>query len=273
MKLSFTTLGCPGWDMATICKRGQEYGYQGIDFRGYLDTLDITLLPEFTTGGCVTRKRLADAGLEVCGVSSSITICVPEKLEANLEEARRTIAVAHSLGAPNVRVFGAGDLALTARDLVSAGQDCMERILALDGAQELHWLFETHDRWAKAETCRLLLDAIPNPAFGALWDVANAYFSGATNQPETFEALSGRIGYLHVKDAVHEPGHPLAVVDGWRYVPCGQGQLPLVEAIELMKSSGYDGWILFEHEKRWHPGLPEPEEAFPQFIEWASKVI
>jgi sugar phosphate isomerase/epimerase len=272
MNLSFTTLGCPGWDLDTICKRGREYGFDGVDFRGYLDSLDITLLPEFTTGAPATRQRLEDAGLAVCGISSSISVCVPEKLEANLEEARRTIAAARSLGAPNVRVFGGGDPRLPAQALVGAGQDCMERILALDGAQDLHWLFETHDRWAQAESCRLLLDAIPNPAFGALWDVTNAYFAGNTNPQETFAALCGRVGYLHIKDAVHDPGHPQAMEGGWRYVACGEGQIPLVEAIQLLKASGYDGWLMFEHEKRWHPNLPEPEEEFPRFVEWARGI-
>ena len=34
MKISFTTLGCPDWDLDTICRRGREYGYEGVDFRG-----------------------------------------------------------------------------------------------------------------------------------------------------------------------------------------------------------------------------------------------
>ena len=35
MKLAFTTLGCPNWDLDTICTRGKEYGYDGVDLRGY----------------------------------------------------------------------------------------------------------------------------------------------------------------------------------------------------------------------------------------------
>ena len=34
MKISFMTLGCPGWDLDTICARGREYGFDGVDFRG-----------------------------------------------------------------------------------------------------------------------------------------------------------------------------------------------------------------------------------------------
>lgn len=54
--------------------------------------------------------------------------------------------------------------------------------------------------------------------------------------------------------------------DGWHYVVPGTGELPLDESLSLLTKSGYDGWLLFEHEKRWHSNLTEPEEIFPQFV-------
>ena len=70
-----------------------------------------------------------------------------------------------------------------------------------------------------------------------------------------------------------DPGHQQAMNDGWRYVPPGTGQLPLAEAIARLKANGYDGWIMFEHEKRWHQQLPSPEEIFPQFVRWVLPLI
>jgi sugar phosphate isomerase/epimerase len=284
MKLDFMTLGCPKWDLATICKRGREYDFDGVDFRGYLDTLDVTFRPEFTVGAAVTRRMLAEAGLEVSAISSSITVCVPDKLEANLEEARRTIGVAHALGALNIRIFGGGDPNTPRLALTKIGRDCIEQILALDGAASLHWLFETHDLWVKAADCHLLLNEIPNPAFGALWDMGHTYRVGGEKPADTFKALcdrhgNSRVGYSHVKDAVYDTQHPLAMEDGWHYVLPGEGQLPLAESIALLRTIGYDsgkhpalGWLLFEHEKRWHAELLEPEVAFPAFTAWARNL-
>lgn len=273
MKISFTTLGCPGWDLETICRRGREYGYDGIDLRGYLGTLDVTRLPEFTSQAVETRRQLAEAGLAVSGISSSIKVCEAERLQDNIEEARRTIPTAKALGAQNVRVFGGGDLNQHPREeLAKIGCDAIEQILALDGASELHWLFETHDNWVKASDCRLLLDAIPNPAFGALWDIGHTPRVGGETPAETYAAVGPRVGYTHVKDALYEPGHPKAMADGWRYVFPGQGQLPLAEAVRLLQNHGYDGWFVFEHEKVWHPELAEPEEAFPAYARWAREL-
>ena len=34
MKLAFTTLGCPDWDLDTIISKAAEFGFDGVDFRG-----------------------------------------------------------------------------------------------------------------------------------------------------------------------------------------------------------------------------------------------
>jgi sugar phosphate isomerase/epimerase len=273
MKTSFLTLGCPNWDLETICRVGRENHYNGVDFRGYLEELDITRLPEFTTKAAGTRRQLEESGLAVSGISSSIQVCNLDAKEQNLEEARRTIPVALALGCQNVRIFGGGDLERFEREeLAKIGRDCIESILSLEGAQALHWLFETHDLWINSRDCRLLLEAIPNPAFGALWDMGHTARVGGESPQESYQSLAGRIGYTHVKDAVYDPGHPQAMQDGWRYVLPGQGQLPLADAAAILFKEGYQGWFVFEHEKRWHPELPEPEIAIPAFARWFRSV-
>lgn len=281
MKLSVMTLGCPTWDLDTILARAKEYGYQGVDFRGIQSEIDITKLPAFTTDIAATKRKIADHGLQTSGISSSIWVCDPAKRDANLEEAKRTIPVALELGAKNVRIFGGpggGVDALGGREKAAAiGRECIEAILALPGADKLSWNFETHDQWIKATDCTLLLNTINNPAFGACWDMGHTARVGGETPQQSYAAIGPRIRYAHVKDAAHDPSHPNAMqkgIDaGWRYVLPGTGQLPLADALKLLKANGYDGWVLFEHEKRWHPTLPEPEVAFPTFIAWVKKVL
>lgn len=274
MKIAFMTLGCPNWNLNTICARGREYGFDGVDFRGYLDEIDITKLPLFTTQTAETRRKLQDAGLEVSAISSSIQVCRVEARDKNMEEARRTIEVAQKFGCENVRVFGGGELDGSSHaELAKIGLDCMGAILELDGAVGLHWLFETHDNWIKSTDCKLLLDNIDNPAFGALWDMGHTARVGGETPQQSYAAVGPRIGYTHVKDAVYDPADEWAMQDGWHYVLPGEGQLPLAEAIGLLQQNGYDGWILFEQEKRWHPNLAEPEVAFPAFVKWIRPLL
>ena len=236
--------------------------------------MDITQLSAFTSGIAQTWQQLQDAGLEVSGISSSIRVCVPEKLQDNIEEARRSIPMAKTLDCEAIRVFGAGDSTAHSKEaLADIGRDTMEQILALDGASDLKWLFETHDEWIKAVECKLLLDRIPNEAFGVLWDMGHTARVGEESPEQTWQAVGPRVTYTHIKDAVYEPGHAEAMKDGWRYVAPGTGQLPLQEAIALLKQHGYDGWIMFEHEKRWYPELEDPDDIFPVFAAWARPLV
>jgi sugar phosphate isomerase/epimerase len=276
MKLSVMTLGCPTWDLDTVLARAKEYGYQGVDFRGLAGEMDITKLPLFTTDIAATRRKIAAAGLEVSGISSSIRVCDPGNRQGNIEEAKRTIPVALELGARNIRIFGGGkpDVAgnIDKAEAAKLGRDVIEEILALPGADKLSWNFETHDFWIKSTDCTLLLNTITHPAFGALWDIGHTSRVGGETPEQTYAAIGPRVRYTHFKDATMDKSHPDAmkkgVDEGWRYVLPGTGQLPLEEGLQLLIKNEYTGWFMFEHEKKWHPTLPEPEVAFPAFIHW-----
>ena len=274
MKLGFSTLGCPNWDVDAICRKGSAFGFQGVDFRGIQDQIDITATPEFTSDLPATKRKLSDGGMVVSGISSSLKICEKDKLETNLEEARRTIPLAHELNVDTIRVFGGGDPGKSAKaNLADVGRHTMDTVMALDGADRFRWVFESHDTWIAARDCKLLLDRIPNASFGALWDMGHTTRVGGEAPRVSLDALGDRVYCLHVKDAIFDRSHPQAMEDGWRYVPPGDGELPLAEALGILRQRGYDSWLLFEHEKRWHRDLPEPEEIFPKFITWYRELV
>ncbi|MDP6777234.1 MAG: sugar phosphate isomerase/epimerase [Candidatus Latescibacteria bacterium] len=273
MKIGFTTLGTPDWDLDTICERGREFGFDGVDFRGIGEQIDITLLPEFTTGLGATAAKLEAAGL-AGGVSTSLKICDAQMMDQNVEEAVRAIPVAKALGIGVVRVFGGGDpVAHSVEALADVGQETMEAVLALDGARDLQWVLETHDHWISSSDCKMVLDRVPDPAFGILWDIGHTSRVGAEDPEASLDVLGDRVYHLHVKDAIHDSNHPDAMQDGWRYVDPGTGQLPLAPALRVLQGRGYDRWVIFEHEKRWHAELPEPEEVFPKFMAWIKGIL
>ena len=274
IKISATTLGCPGWDLDTVLDRYVEYGFDAVDFRGLNGVIDITTLPEFTSGLPDTRMKIEDHGLVTTAVNTSISICVPEKLDQNLEEARRNIEVAVGLNASDIRVFGNGNIKEKSREeLVKIAADTMHRIMDLDGATQLQWAFETHDHWSSGVLTKTILDAVDLENFGALWDVGHTPRLSDESPQETFDILKGRIFNTHFKDAIYDPSHPQAMKDGWRYTFLGEGEVPLVEAVKILKDNGYEGCLTLEHEKHWHPELAEPEEAFPQAADWFRKQL
>lgn len=264
-----STIGCPDWDLATVCQRANEYGFEGLDFRGLQDELDITQIPAFTKNLDQTKELFAESNLEVSAISSSISLGDEEGQDENLRAAKRLISMARNLDTNYVRVFGNGDLENRSRSaLIETAAETMDEILELDGSREVQWLVETHDHWTSGQDCRELLNRISDPNVGVLWDIGHTTRVSEESPGETYDLIGSEIEYVHLKDAVYDNDHPEAMEDGWRYVLPGHGELPLVEGLRVLQAEGYDGWIMFEHEKRWHPELAEPEEAYPRFLEW-----
>jgi sugar phosphate isomerase/epimerase len=273
MKLSFMTLGCPAWDLDTVLRRAKEYGFDGVDFRGLKDEpKDISLTKEFTSELKTTKRRLEDAGLEVSCISSDMRVCDAKTANEHVESARRIIPIAIELNCKFVRVFGGGDLKSNSiNQLAAEGQKTIEKVLKLDGADQVQWVFETHDNWVSSKDCKLLTDAVASPNFGILWDMAHTSRTSKESPQQTLELVGDRVRYLHIKDAKHDPTHPDIMKDGWRYVSPGEGDLPIEKGIRSLLDRGYNGWFTFEHEKRWQPKLEEPEVAFRKFSEWMQK--
>ena len=269
MLVSTSSLGCPAWTLEDIVRRFPGYGLEGVEFRGIAGGLDITVLPEFTSGLAKTAALLKGAGLAVTGIDSSITLCDPAAREKSLEEARRTIPVAIGLGAPGVRIFGGGPMAedrSNRAELARIGADCLKAILDLPDAGRVAWLLETHDHWLAVPDLHSIVDPVAGPNVGILWDMAHTFRCTGETPEMTVAGYGGRIRNTHVKDVTsQDPASP--------YAPPGTGVLPLAEMVRALKKSGYDGALTLEHEKRWIPELPEPEVVFPMFARWAKQFV
>src|ERR1044071_8033520 len=107
MKLAFSTLGCPDWELDAMIRAARKFGYEGIELRALAGSLDLLSRPEFTDELADTKAYFEDEGIEICCVDTSCTFHSPDASErAN----KVGIALAHAelaakLGAPLIRVF------------------------------------------------------------------------------------------------------------------------------------------------------------------------
>src|SRR3712207_401214 len=108
IKLAFSTLGCPQWELPEVGRAAREYGYQGVELRALGGELDLLGRPEFRPGEVErTRRRLAEEGLEVCCVDTSCNFHSADESERREQEelAARHSELAAALGSPLIRVF------------------------------------------------------------------------------------------------------------------------------------------------------------------------
>ena len=120
-------------------------------------------------------------------------------------------------------------------------------------------LLESHGDFARLQNLLDVIQAARHPQVGVLWDVHHPFRFFSEPLADTYERLKEHIRHVHLKNSV-------ATDDGIRYCLLGQGDVPVGEVLRLLVSGGYDGWIAFEWEKRWHPEIEEPEVALPDFV-------
>lgn len=269
MKLVFTTLGCPKWDMDTIISKAREYGFDAVDFRGYLDEINIFNLPEFTTQAGETLKKFKDAGLEIsCFSSSAQLYCRNEKEQnANLDEVKHYAKLCKAFGTRYIRVFGGGIGKTDRAEAVEAAADTLKKMSAIAREYDITILVETHDDWTRCDDLRALLDRADCDNAAVLWDVHHPYRAVGESPQKTWEVLGKWIKYTHWKDSYLKEDGSLQLC------MFGEGDIPLEEIYNVLKDNGYDGYMTLEWEKKWHPEIEEPEEAYPQYAKFMRNLM
>ncbi|MBN1460524.1 MAG: sugar phosphate isomerase/epimerase [Armatimonadetes bacterium] len=261
MKLAFSTLGCPDWEIDQILDTARSEGYDGVELRHYQGSLDLPqVLSAFPEGPAGFRRRFERAGVQVCCLDTSIRLSDPDP---SVSEGERMIELAMALGAPYLRVFGGDVQKGETRD------DCLERAAAKlqhlgnRAAQRgKRVLLETHDAFSSGKEVAELLTALNGEGIGALWDLNHPYRQ--QESPEQTATFIGRQTYhVHVKDSDDSGGLTLL----------GQGTLPLEALVQSLHGTGYNDYLTLEWEKAWHPELAEPEVALPHAAHYLSELL
>jgi sugar phosphate isomerase/epimerase len=274
MKLSFSTLACPSWKLADVIDAAVSLEFDGIELRFIENDDRLWTRPEFSGGGLrETQKRLADSNLKVACLDTSCFFHYPDaaKRTESLEMGRAMIDLAAALGAPAIRIFG--DRVQTGADREATLQWIEEGIQQLSDyglrADVNVWL-ETHGDFARARDTREVLEGVGSRNIGAVWDPVNAFSEFGEDPLDGFVVLKKHICHIHLKDAKR-------VSDGadaaWVPVLMGAGVFPAQPLILLLKKAGYDGFVSFEWEKRWHPDIANAELALPHFMRWITTAL
>lgn len=186
-------------------------------------------------------RTLADHGLAVSSIGSPIgKIFVDEDFESHLERARHAAEVAHTLGAPYIRVFSfftrPGDDPATHRDEV------LRRMGALAQVAEHADLILLHENEKQIygdtpARCLDIIESVGSPHLRVAWDPANFVQVGVRPFTEAYAALRPHLEYMQIKDAHAANGVVTVAGDG-------DGELP--ETLRALRDDGFDGFFSLE---------------------------
>jgi sugar phosphate isomerase/epimerase len=106
MKFAFSTVACPTWDFETIAAKAREYGYEGVEIRGFLNESILTAANVFLTEPAKVRRVFENAGVEIACLASSISVKGNRKADARAADDLRTyIDTAKAIGCSIVKLF------------------------------------------------------------------------------------------------------------------------------------------------------------------------
>jgi len=266
--LCFSTLGCPNWNWLKIISKAKQYGYGGIEIRGILDEIDILKSPVFSKSNLKGSKRLAEEnGVKIVNLnpSSNLHETNSVKRKENIDEVKRYIDLAVELDSPFVRVFPdkfafendkEKSLKLISDGLAELGEYC-------DGSG-VKILLDAHGDLVYSEDIKGVMKVQNPKATGIIWDYFNMHLKSGESETVMVDILHEYIKFVQIKD-----GHFLEN-EKYEYVLPGEGEAPVSKILEALNKVSYKGFISLEWEKRWHPELPDLEQALPLFRELIS---
>jgi sugar phosphate isomerase/epimerase len=270
LKLAFSTLGCPDWELSKIAEAAQVYGFEGIELRAIGGELDLLNRLEFQKDTVrTTREWLGDQGLSICCVDTSCRFDSPDADERRkqVEIAVKHLELAAALGAPLIRVFPDTIHEESTRDRTRDNIAESLRELAVRSCEGVSVGLETHGDFANAAAAVEIVRIANHPKVKLIWDIANSQAAGDPIARAARE-IAPFLAHVHLRDA-----QPVAGRQHWLPVLSGHGEVSFHEAVNALSNLNYDGYVSFEWEKYWHPEIEEPEVALPDFVAAMKKAL
>lgn len=264
MKLCFSTLGCTELTLGEIIELAHKHNINALEFRGIDGELDNRNIDAFKKENISkTLPALRNGGIIPVVLGTSCCFHSPDRFDAAINEGVSSIDIASSLDIPYIRVFG--------NDIIGDREECLKRIAngintlcEYAKGKNVMVLLEVHGDLNTVESILSVVKLIAVPEhFGLLWDVCHTHQIYSEKWFEFYNSVKSYIRHVHIKDMDSKTA---------KLTQLGYGDIPLAEIIRELVSDGYEGYFSLEWEKRWHPELPELDEALSHFRELALEV-
>lgn len=278
MKLAFSSVGCPAWDLPTLVEKAKEYGYEGIELRGLQGQLHLPVVPEIAAKPGEVARLTREAGVEIVCLATSAAFHTADRKESaeNQARVRETIELAAGLECPFVSV-SSGEIPGSAvvgpgrrerrGSVLSRIADALRGLAACAAEHRVTLLVENVGDFVDSSSIWYLVDAVDSPAVRCCWNPLPARIRGE-GPTRSIPRLSSKISLIHVCD-----GKFGATGTFGGHVLPGQGDVEIRRMVQLLKGIGYRGTLVFDWPKLWNPALANPEKALPAAAQFLRKLV
>lgn len=245
-----------------ICELAKRIGYEAIEFTG-LYIADDTTREEKITLAKQIKEKCDSLGLKIPAYTVGANL-IGSDAEKVVDELIFCLDIAKILGAGTMRhdvTFGLPE-GWTYKDAIREATPRIRRIADEGAKRGIITCIENHGTIFQApERVEELILAVDRPNFGWLCDIGN--FLCADCEPSKSVSIAAKYAcHVHAKDFLYrsedDPAHSgfnIKTAGGnyLRGTVVGHGIVPVRECLDLLKKSGYDGYVSVEFE-----GAEEP---------------
>lgn len=264
MKLSFST---NGWELSfsELIKVLAENRIQGLEIHDINAPGFEKEKPFDRANTARTKKALFESGVAVSCIDAVANLADKSAAAAAEAEIKRAVEVAADLGCEYVRLH-----AYASEKTEEKYRECDEFLFTflpplITFAEErgVTLLMETMGVYADTERLANFLGSFACDNFSALWDIHHTHRFAGEKAETSVKNLGKHIKHLHIKDSFVSEGKP-------QYCLLGEGDLPIKDVFDSLRSVNYEGYISLELLPEWLESLGSTDIVLPQFVGYMS---
>jgi sugar phosphate isomerase/epimerase len=275
-KAAFSTVACPHWTLARVAAAAAEHGYAGVELRTFGSGSTQFACDPALTSAEKTRTLFGEAGVTIASLATGVAFDEPVRppvigrafgdYERSVREAKYAIELAASIECSLVRVFGFEFPDRESRKSAMA-RICDRLRLAVDAARHtgVKLVIENGGSFCHAHDLKEIIQEVDSNLLGASYSMAVAADAGE-DPAEGARLLADLLWVAKLKDRDADR-HPCPPGDP-------HGTMPCREFLGTLGDMNFGGWVIFEWDRAWLPGLDVPEVVLPQvarrLFEWSG---
>ena len=263
MKYSFLTKGWHNNTFDEFCAIAKDLKFKGIELHNIHNRLFTDKDGAFHDyAAAKTVRKLFEMKLQIPCIDTICNLADASKEEDNIKEIEACIDIASNLKIPYIRIY-ASEKEYTEEKNQNVA-NIITKVLPLAEEKNVCLLLETSGIYADTSKLRAILESFASDTLGALWDMYSPYFVCDEQPDTTIKNLGAYIKHVHIKDAVKTP-------DGTEFCLMGEGEAPIEQMMQALRSVNYDGFISLEWDPKWCEELDDMEIIFSQFVNYMKQ--
>ncbi|MBR4087365.1 MAG: AMP-binding protein [Clostridia bacterium] len=245
MKLAFSTKYVPAESYIRLCNLTAEYGFDGFEIDNPLAEREAHADSILNSAmSAAAKRKLINRHI---GVS---VLTYPEEITAdtNPESIQKCVSLAARAGAVGavVRIGAIDDETLKTL--------CAPAIAKAE-QRGVMLLIETVGGYAETKKVLETIGLFGSAHVGACWNIRATYFDAREDADTTIQNLGAYINYVRIGDR-----------KGGKDVLLGEGDLPLTEFMNALRSLNYEGYLAAD----WNEEITDPDIVLTHFVSFIS---